>query len=63
MATDSGSQELGSWVRHKRNLLEDLKGAFGDEITEIDAVAVMTDADDHKGQAKTYYGDIWFSAE
>ncbi|PKA39929.1 hypothetical protein CWR43_30115 [Rhizobium sullae] len=63
MATDSGTQGLGSWVRHKRNLREDLKGAFREDITEIDAVAIMTDADDHKGRAQTYYGDIWFSAE
>lgn len=48
-----------SWVRHKRSLREDLKKVFGEDITEIiDAVAIMTDADDHKGRAQTYYGDI-----
>ncbi|MGE0499637.1 MAG: DUF3047 domain-containing protein [Rhizobiaceae bacterium] len=63
MASDSGSQGLGSWVRHKQNLREDLKKAFGEDITTIDAVAIMTDADDHKGRAQTYYGDIWFSSK
>jgi hypothetical protein len=62
IATDSGPQGLGSWVRHSRNLREDLRKSFGEDITEIDAVAIMTDADDHKGRARTYYGDIWFSS-
>ena len=32
-------------------------------ISMSDAVAIMTDADDHKGRAQSYYGDIWFSPE
>lgn len=63
IASDSGSRRLGSWVHHKQNLRADLKKAFGEDITQIDAVAIMTDADDHKGRARTYYGDIWFSSK
>jgi hypothetical protein len=63
IAVDSGSDGLGSWVRHKRNVREDLQRVFGEEIDEIDAIAIMTDADDHKGRTQTYYGDIWFSPE
>lgn len=63
MAIDSGPKGLDAWVRHKRNLREDLGRIFGEEINEIDAVAIMTDADDHKGHAQSYYGDIWFSPE
>lgn len=63
IASDSGSPGLGSWVSHKRNLRADLKKAFNEDITEIDAVAIMTDADDYKGHARASYGDIWFSAE
>ncbi|RWM19451.1 DUF3047 domain-containing protein [Mesorhizobium sp.] len=63
IASDSGSQGIGAWVQHKRNLREDLKKAFNEDITEIDAVAVMTDTDDHKGHAQTFYGDIWFSSK
>lgn len=63
IASDSGSQGIGTWVRHKQNLREDLRKAFNEDITEIDAVAVMTDADDHKGSAQTFYGDIWFSSK
>lgn len=63
VATDSGQQGLGAWVNRKRNLRDDLKRAFGQHITEIDAIAIMTDADDHKGRATAFYGDIWFSPE
>lgn len=61
VAADSGQQGLGTWVNHKRNLRDDLKRSFGQDMTEIDAVAIMTDADDHRGRASAYYGDIWFS--
>ncbi len=63
IASDSGPQGIGAWVHHKQNLREDLRKAFNEDITEIDAVAVMTDADDHKGSAQAFYGDIWFSSK
>ncbi|MGD9923132.1 MAG: DUF3047 domain-containing protein [Pseudorhodoplanes sp.] len=63
LAIDSGSEALSSWVRHKRDLRVDMKKAFGENIIEIDAVALMTDTDDHGGHAETYYGEIWFSGE
>lgn len=63
IAVDSGQKGLGSWIQYKRNVRDDLQRTFGEEISEIDAVAIMTDADDHKGRAQTYYGDIWFSPE
>lgn len=63
IAVNSGHEGLGSWAQHKRNVRDDLRRVFGEEISEIDAVAIMTDADDHKGSAQTFYGDIWFSPE
>jgi hypothetical protein len=62
-AVDSGAEALGEWVHHKRDVRTDMKEVFGEDITEIDAIALMTDTDDHGGQAETYYGDIWFSEE
>ena len=40
-----------------------MRRVFGEEIGKIDAVAIMTDADDHKGRTQTFYGDIWFSPQ
>ena len=63
MAMDSGPKGLNTWVSHKRNVRSDLKDLFGEDITSIDAVALMTDTDNSGGHARAYYGDIWFSAE
>ena len=63
MAMNSGSTGLNAWVSHKRNVREDLRNQFGEDITSIDAVALMTDTDNSAGYARAYYGDIWFTAE
>jgi hypothetical protein len=47
LTVESGPTGLGSWVRHKRNLEQDLESVLGEEITQIDAAALMTDTDDH----------------
>ncbi|MDP2354842.1 MAG: DUF3047 domain-containing protein [Beijerinckiaceae bacterium] len=62
IALDSGPEKAGVWTRHKRNVREDLRRAFGEDITEIDAVALMSDADNFGGSVEAAYGDIWFSA-
>ena len=62
IALDSGPQKAGVWTKHKRNVREDLRRAFGEDITEIDAVALMSDADNFGGNVDAAYGDIWFSA-
>jgi hypothetical protein len=63
MALNSGSPGLNVWFSHKRNVRNDLREQFGEDITSIDAVALMTDTDDSGGRARAYYGDIWFTAE
>jgi hypothetical protein len=63
IALDTGADRAGTWSRHKRNVREDLRRAFGEDITEIDAVALMSDSDNFAGRAEASYGDIWFSAK
>ena len=63
VAMDSGPVGLNTWVSHKRNVRNDLKDIFGEDITSIDAIALMTDTDNSGGHARAYYGDIWFTAE
>jgi hypothetical protein len=63
LAVDSGAAKAGAWVNHKRNVREDLRAAFGDDVTEIDAVAVMTDGDNGGRSARAWYGDIFFTGE
>jgi len=62
-AVESGTKNIGKWVKYKRNVGVDLQRVLGKEIRYIDAIAVMTDSDSAGQQATTYYGDIYFSAE
>lgn len=57
---ESGTERLNTWVTEERNLLEDYRKAFDDEPTAISGVAIMTDSDNTKEAATTYYGDILF---
>lgn len=64
MTAVRGSQDkVGGWVREKRNVRADFKRIYGQDITHIDGVALMTDTDNSKGRATAAYGDIFFSAQ
>lgn len=63
MALRNRQDKLSTWYSEKRNVYEDLKRLFGTEFHFIDAIAIMTDTDNSHGQAKAYYGDIYFSKE
>jgi hypothetical protein len=60
VAVASGADFLGKWVTEKRDVRTDFRHYFGEDITAIDGVAVMTDADNTSGHAVAYYGDIYF---
>lgn len=63
IAVESGNTKKGLWQPEKRNVLEDLKSAFKKNITQIDAVAIMTDSDNTGNRARACYGDIYFSTQ
>ncbi|HLF96887.1 MAG TPA: DUF3047 domain-containing protein [Methylococcaceae bacterium] len=63
LALRSGEEETGRWHEEKRNVRDDLKRYFKEDIRQIDAVALMTDTDNTGGQAVAYYGDIYFASE
>lgn len=63
IALRSRQDKTSTWYTEKRNVYEDLKRLFGTEFRFIDAIALMTDTDNSHGQAKSYYGDIYFSTE
>jgi hypothetical protein len=61
IALRSSSDQSGVWYTEKRNILDDLKQQFDEDIRYIDAVAIMTDTDNAHGKVTAYYGDIYFS--
>ncbi|MCG7920999.1 MAG: DUF3047 domain-containing protein [Candidatus Thiodiazotropha lotti] len=63
VAIKSGDQQAGQWQMEKRNVRQDFKNFFGEEINTIDVVAIMTDTDNTESMATAWYADIFFSAE
>jgi hypothetical protein len=63
IALRSGGDETGVWYAEKRNVFDDFKRHFGEDIRYIDAVAVMTDTDNSRVSALSYYGDLFFSSD
>jgi hypothetical protein len=70
MSVRGTESKIGQWYQEKRNLYQDLIDVFGDKGSEranlkayqyIDVIAIMTDTDNSKKSAESYYGDIVFS--
>lgn len=58
LAVQSGRENIGSWHVEKRNVLEDYRRLFGEEPPMVGAIAIMTDTDNTKGSALSWYDDI-----
>jgi len=51
------------WVTVKANVQKDFKKLHKIDVAEISGIAIMTDTDNSKLKAISYYQDIYFSAE
>tara|TARA_B100000965_G_C19054316_1_gene525036 strand:- start:181 stop:345 length:165 start_codon:yes stop_codon:yes gene_type:complete len=54
---------LNEWVTVKANVKEDFNKFHNLNVNEIDGIAVMTDTDNSKLKAISYYQNIFFSSE
>jgi len=63
IAVRSGRAGLMAWQEERRDVRADFRQLFGEEITEVDVVALMTDTDNSGGSARAFYGDIRFAPE
>ena len=57
------NNNLNEWVTVKANVKEDFKKYHDLDVKELDGVAIMTDTDNSKMRAITYYQNIFFSEE
>ena len=62
VVVDSGSQHLGQWRDHSRDVRADFIRAFGEEPGPMTAVAVMTDTDNTRSRLRAWYGAMRLSA-
>ena len=56
-------EHMNEWVSVKANVKKDFKKFHDLDVNEIDGIAIMTDTDNSKMRAITYYQNIYFSAE
>ena len=54
---------LNEWVTVKANVKEDFKKFHNLDVNELNGVAIMTDTDNSKLKAISYYQNIYFSSE
>ena len=55
--------KLNEWVTVKANVKEDFKKFHDLDVNELNGIAIMTDTDNSKMRALTYYQNIYFSSE
>ena len=56
-------ENKNEWVTVKANVKEDFKTLHGLDVNELNGVAIMTDTDNSKFKAISYYQNIYFSSE
>ncbi|WP_415299401.1 DUF3047 domain-containing protein [Candidatus Pelagibacter sp. Uisw_134_02] len=59
----STKNNLNTWVTVKANVKDDFMRLHGIEVLDISGVAIMTDTDNSKLKAISYYQSIYFSAK
>jgi len=59
----STKDHLNVWVTVKANVKKDFMELHGIKVSDISGIAIMTDTDNSKLKAISYYQDIYFSAE
>jgi hypothetical protein len=58
IVVDSGPEGLRRWRDHRRDLSADFRRAFGEAPGPLRSVALMTDSDNTRGRARTWYGEV-----
>ncbi|MDC3355141.1 DUF3047 domain-containing protein [Candidatus Pelagibacter sp.] len=59
----STKNNLNTWVTVKANVKDDFMKLHGIDVSDISGIAIMTDTDNSKLKAISYYQDIYFSAK
>lgn len=58
LVVESGGGKLQQWVDYERNIRADYKTAFGEEPGALVGIGIMTDSDNTRSQAKSWYGPV-----
>jgi hypothetical protein len=58
IVVESGAKNLNQWMDYERNIKADFERAFGEAPGALLGVALMTDTDNTRSQARAYYGPV-----
>lgn len=58
LVVEQGTQHLGQWVRHQRDVRADFERVFNEPPGPIVGLALMTDTDNTGGHTRTVYGPV-----
>lgn len=58
IVVDSGPAQLRRWREHRRDLAADFRHAFGEDPGALTSIAVMTDSDNTRSSATSWYGPV-----
>jgi hypothetical protein len=56
----SGPAELGKWITERRNVVEDFRRVYNDELEPPGAVSIAIDSNDTQSTAESFVGPILF---
>ena len=59
----STKENLNEWITVKANVKEDFKKFHNLDVDELDGLAIMSDTDNSKMRAVSYFQNIYFSSE
>jgi hypothetical protein len=63
IVVNTGSANANTWIKQKRNIYQDYINAFGEKPSKINCITIMTDTDDTKESAISWFGDILFKKQ
>jgi hypothetical protein len=58
IVVDSGPMNLRRWRDHRRDLAADFRLAFGEDPGPLRSIALMTDSDNTRSRARSWYGAV-----
>lgn len=62
LVVESGARRLGQWLEYERDVRADFERAFGEPPGTLVGVAIMSDTDNTRSNAKAWYGPLSFAA-
>ncbi|PVZ67756.1 DUF3047 domain-containing protein [Pelagibaculum spongiae] len=63
IAASGNDSPKGEWIEVRRNLMQDWQKVWGEQPKSLDAIAIMTDADNSKSAARAVYGPIMLTSQ